>query len=56
MRHLVTASAQILLLALPAAAQDNAPAPNAPTELEQSGLTPPPWSPRAMPPMTRTFW
>lgn len=41
MRHLVTASALILLLALPAAAQDNAPAPNAPTELEQSGLTPP---------------
>lgn len=42
MRHFVTAPALVLLLALPAAAQDIAPAtPNAPTELEQSGLTPP---------------
>lgn len=41
MRHFVTVSALSLLLAMPAAAQDSAPAPTAPTELEQSGLTPP---------------
>lgn len=41
LRHTVTASALVLLLALPATAQDATPAPTAPTELEQSGLTPP---------------
>lgn len=41
MRHFATASALLLLLASPAYAQDTAPAPAVPSELEQSGLTPP---------------
>lgn len=41
MRHFATASALFLLLASPAYAQDTAPAPAVPSELEQSGLTPP---------------
>ena len=43
MRHILTAPALALLLSLPATAQDAAPAPatTAPSELEQSGLTPP---------------
>lgn len=43
MRHILIAPALALLLTLPAAAQDAAPAPaaTAPSELEQSGLTPP---------------
>ena len=43
MRHILIAPALALLLTLPVAAQDAAPAPatTAPSELEQSGLTPP---------------
>ncbi|UXN75109.1 PRC-barrel domain-containing protein [Devosia sp. A8/3-2] len=41
MRHFATASALLLLLASPAYARDTAPAPAVPSELEQSGLTPP---------------
>ncbi|HWU18365.1 MAG TPA: PRC-barrel domain-containing protein [Devosia sp.] len=43
MRHILIAPALALLLTLPATAQDAAPAPatTAPSELEQSGLTPP---------------
>ncbi len=43
MRHILIAPALALLLTLPATAQDPAPAPatTAPSELEQSGLTPP---------------
>ena len=42
MRHpLLAISASVLLLATPALAQEAAPVPAAPSELEQSGLTPP---------------
>ena len=43
MRHILIAPALALLLTLPATAQDPAPAPatTTPSELEQSGLTPP---------------